>query len=270
MSSVFVPALHFSIVQLSDIMNTCFQQYVVPLSVTPDYFATRFGAEGLNFQHSGVWMQGETPVAIVLIATRGREARIAAFALNPDFRGQGRAKQMMTAVLSRLAAEHIGPIWLEVIGGNTAAIALYETLGFRITQTLLGFSGPGPSPGSAPPLEHTPTDVLLHAIWRAPQEETPWLLDPLAFPALPCEVVGNGEPAWGVIDRLTGTPQLRYLFVDPACRRQGLGSDLLASIGAHYPGIRTPVAVPQRLAPLFHKAGFEPMALTQYEMCLSR
>lgn len=266
MSPVLVPAFNFSIVQLSEIMMTCFQQYVVPLSITPQYFATRFGAEGLNFNESVVWRQGEQPIAIALVTTRHQQARIAAFALSPAYRGKGLAKPMMATLLSRLTEKNYTQVALEVIAGNSAAVALYQTQGFEITQTLLGFIGQTSPQQPASSLHTATADALLRAIWRAPQEETPWLLDPLSVPGLPCEVIHENEQAWGVIDHLTEKPQLRYLFVDPALRHQGLGSALLARINAQYPGIRTPVSVPERFAPLFSKAGYQPLALRQYEM----
>lgn len=266
MSPVLVPAIHFSIVQLSEMMNACFQQYVVPLSVTPDYFAARFGSEGLNFTASAVWMQGDSPVALALVTTRSHSARIAAFALHPDYRGKGLAKPMMAALLSRLAEQHPVQIALEVIAENHAAVALYRTLGFETRQTLLGFTGQASPDGPTSALPTAPTDALLRALWRAPQEETPWLLDPLSFPALPCQVVHHNQQAWAVIDWLTGSPQLRYLFVAPEWRHQGLGRALLAKINAQYPGIRTPVSVPERFAPLFIQAGYQQVALQQYEM----
>jgi len=266
MSPLFVPASHFSIVQLSDIMTTCFQQYVVPLSVTPDYFAARFCSEGLNFTESVVWMQGEQSIAIALVTTRCQQARIAAFALHPDARGNGLAKPMMLALLSRLAEKNYVQVALEVIAENHAAVALYQALGFETRQTLLGFTGQESPNGPTSPLPIATTDALLRAIWHAPQKEIPWLLDPLSFPALPCQVVRDGEQAWAVIDWLTGAPQLRYLFVEPDFRHQGRARTILGKINAHYPGIRTPVSVPERFAPLFIQAGYQQVALQQYEM----
>lgn len=269
MSPLFVPASHFSIVQLSEIMTACFQQYVVPLSVTPDYFAARFCSEGLNFNESAVWMQGEQPIAIALVTTRGLRARIAAFALHPDARGNGLAKPMMQGLLSRLAEKNYAEVALEVIAENRAAVALYQALGFETRQTLLGFTGEA-SPGDPTnPLPVATTDALLRAIWRAPQTEMPWLLDPLSFPALPCQVVRDGEHAWAVIDWLTGSPQLRYVFVEPGFRHQGRGRTILGKINAHYPRIRTPVSVPEGVAPLFLQAGYQQVALHQYEMARS-
>lgn len=265
MTPVLLPALAFSIAQLSDIMTACFQQYVVPLSVTPDAFATRFGSEGISFHDSVVWMQGENPVALALVTIRSQRARIAAFAIHPAHRGKGLAKPMMAALLSRLAEKNYTPLMLEVIGENSAAVALYQSQGFQITQTLRGFTA-RTSHSHIPPLTTDTTDALLRAIWRAPAEEIPWLLDPLSFPALPCLVVRNDHHAWGVIDRLTATPQLRYLFVEPAFRHQGRGRALLEKIAAQYPGIRTPVSVPEKFSPLFSKAGYQQMALWQYEM----
>jgi len=72
-----------------------------------------------------------------------------------------------------------------------------------------------------------------------------------------------------VIDWLTGAPQLRYLFVEPDFRHQGQARSILGKINAHYPGIRTPVSVPERFAPLFIQAGYQQVALQQYEMVRS-
>lgn len=266
MSLKTVSALNFSIAELTDIFVLCFQDYFVPVSLTPEMFAARFCPEDISFADSRVWLQDNAPVAIALIARRTSEARLAAFAVRPEFRGKGLAKLVLPPLLSSLAQQGVVRMSLEVIKDNTSAISLYQSLGFRITQALFGFKGQATPRDSASSLQTASVDALLRAVYSAPAQETPWLLDPLMFQVLPCRVVKDGDHAWAVIATLTETPQIRYLFVEPAFRRQGLASQLLMKINAHYPGIGTTVAVPESFMPLFSKSGYAPMAISQYDM----
>lgn len=240
MSPEMVPALSFSIVQLSEIMTACFRQYLVPIAIGPGYFAARFGAEGINYAESRVWMQQGEPIAIALVTTRDIRARIAAFAISPDWRGKGLAKPMMAALLSQLAARHYVQVSLEAIEENSAALALYQTQGFQTVQRLVGFQGSTPADAPATALLPAAPDPLLRAVWRTPPQEIPWLLDPIALAGLPCQVWRDGEHAWAAIDQLTATPQLRYLFVDPEYRHRGLATAMLRKINTLTPASARP------------------------------
>lgn len=266
MSLNAVCALNFSIAQLTDILGLCFADYFVPLSLTPEVFATRFGSEGISFEDSCVWLRDNAPVAIAIVVRRAAKARLAAFAIRPEFRGHGLAKQMLSPLLSALAKKHITQVSLEVIAENVAAVALYQSLGFRIRQELRGFKGPRAANLSSAPLEMADPEALLRAVYSAPREETPWLLDPIAFPDLPCQVIRDDHHAWGVVTTFTQTPQIRYLFVEPAFRHQGRARKLLRKINTQWPGIGTSVVVPESFTPLFRAAGYDQVALTQYEM----
>ena len=50
-----VPAVQFSGAQLTTILNDCFADYLVPVSMSVDLFVQRFSAEGLNLLQSKVW-----------------------------------------------------------------------------------------------------------------------------------------------------------------------------------------------------------------------
>lgn len=257
-----VPAYALSITELTDILGRCFQDYFVPFTLTPEHFAARFIAEGLSFADSCVWFADNEPVAIALITRRGNRARLAAFAIQPGWRGKGLTKPMLSVLFAGLT--EVTSLSLEVIRENRPAIALYQSLGFCVARELCGYQGKRVEPRTE--LADGSLDGLLCAVYRGPAENTPWQLDPLCFPSLPCRVVKDGEHAWGVIATLTATPQLRYLFVDPAHRRQGLARKLLQKINAQYPGIGTPVAVPSAFSSLFEGAGFKEMVIAQYEM----
>ncbi len=70
-----VPATQFSSVQLTDILNACFADYLVPVTQSVEGFVQRFSAEGMSLIDSRVWLAGDEPVAIAIVARRGNMAR---------------------------------------------------------------------------------------------------------------------------------------------------------------------------------------------------
>ena len=50
-----VPATQFSSVQLTDILNACFEAYLVPVTQSVEGFVQRFSAEGMSLVDSRVW-----------------------------------------------------------------------------------------------------------------------------------------------------------------------------------------------------------------------
>ncbi|MDB1121710.1 hypothetical protein PGZ78_19790, partial [Klebsiella pneumoniae] len=64
-----VPATQFSSVQLTDILNACFEAYLVPVTQSVEGFVQRFSAEGMSLVDSRVWLAGR----------RAKAARRAAF-----------------------------------------------------------------------------------------------------------------------------------------------------------------------------------------------
>lgn len=51
----------------------------------------------------------------------------------PDQRGKGYAQQLITRMLNDASAEHIKKSYLQVVADNTAALGLYEKLGFTLS-----------------------------------------------------------------------------------------------------------------------------------------
>lgn len=66
-----VPATQFSSVQLTDILNACFEAYLVPVTQSVEGFVQRFSAEGMSLVDSRVWLAGDEPAAIAIVARRG-------------------------------------------------------------------------------------------------------------------------------------------------------------------------------------------------------
>lgn len=139
MALIAVPATGFSSEQLSTILSDCFEDYLVPVSLPVAVFVQRFGSEGLSLLDSCVWLDGGTPAAIAIVARRGDEARLAAFAVRPAWRGKGMGRRLMTPLMASLRKQGVRRMWLEVIRENYAAVALYQSLGFVVHHGLCGF-----------------------------------------------------------------------------------------------------------------------------------
>jgi ribosomal protein S18 acetylase RimI-like enzyme len=77
----------------------------------------------------------------VLIAMAGERMRlpghteVSGVCTHPDHRGQGYAAVLMRAVMARIIATDETP-FLHAYASNTGAIALYETLGFRVRRRM--------------------------------------------------------------------------------------------------------------------------------------
>ena len=84
-----VSATQFSVAQLTTILCDCFEDYLVPVTLSVEVFVQRFSAEGLSLLDSCVWLDGDVPAAMAVVARRGDEARLAAFAVRPAYRGKG-------------------------------------------------------------------------------------------------------------------------------------------------------------------------------------
>lgn len=206
-----VPATQFSSVQLTDILNACFEAYLVPVTQSVEGFVQRFSAEGMSLVDSRVWLAGDEPAAI-------------------------------------------------------AIVALYQSLGFTRRYGLCGYLSTellAPVPGV---LQLYPTLSLLRRAIEESNSQLPWLLDPLTFATLPCQVVTLEQRAFAVLTTAGSRPVLSFLWVEPAARRQGLARELLMALAQEFPGIGTSVTVPETFTPLFAAAGYAALTLQQYEM----
>lgn len=263
-----VPATQFSSVQLTDILNACFEAYLVPVTQSVEGFVQRFSAEGMSLIDSRVWLAGDEPAAIAIVARRGNMARLAAFALRPAWRGKGLGRKLMQELLTFLQQQEIETVSLEVIRDNHAAVALYQSLGFTRRYGLCGYLSAEPLAAAPGVLQPYPILALLRRAVQESNSQLPWLMDPLTFATLPCRVVTLEQRAFAVLSTSGSRPVLQFLWVEPAVRRQGLAQALLMALALQFPGIGTSVTVPETFTPLFAAAGYAPLSLQQYEMTM--
>ncbi|WP_180402390.1 GNAT family N-acetyltransferase [Klebsiella quasipneumoniae] len=263
-----VPATQFSSVQLTDILNACFEAYLVSVTQSVEGFVQRFSAEGMSLIDSRVWLAGDEPAAIAIVARRGNMARLAAFALRPAWRSKGLGRKLMQELLTFLQQQEIETVSLEVIRDNHAAVALYQSLGFTRRYGLCGYLSAEPLAAAPGVLQPYPILALLRRAVEESNSQLPWLMDPLTFATLPCRVVTLEQRAFAVLSTSGSRPVLQFLWVEPAARRQGLAQALLMALAQQFPGIGTSVTVPETFTPLFAAAGYAPLSLQQYEMTM--
>lgn len=134
----FHNAVRYSSDELANILTHCFENYIVRFVLDGPAFAARFGAEDLSLNDSLIVTHRQEPVAVALIARRGRHSRVAAFSIRPEMRGQGLGKALMQRVVADARQRGDHRLSLEVIEGNEAALALYHRAGLRIVRTLTG------------------------------------------------------------------------------------------------------------------------------------
>ena len=95
-----ISALHYSSEQLSDFLGECFEGYSIPVSLSSERFAQRFGAEDISLSDSCVWLNGEMLVAVAIITRRAETARLAA--LGSNRMSEGNYPRQVVAVGRRL------------------------------------------------------------------------------------------------------------------------------------------------------------------------
>lgn len=88
-------------------------------------------------------------LGFVILRTAADEAEILTIAVDPAWRGRGIARQLMQAVLSRLYADRVKSLFLEVDAANEGAIALYRSFGMRQVGTRRGYYAASEGDGSA-------------------------------------------------------------------------------------------------------------------------
>ena len=78
--------------------------------------------------------RGESLVGFAIAGRADLEAEILSIAVDEGERGAGLGRRLLESLLSRLRAVGAQRVHLEVRGSNAAALALYESLGFRTSR----------------------------------------------------------------------------------------------------------------------------------------
>ncbi|VFS65998.1 ribosomal-protein-alanine N-acetyltransferase [Raoultella planticola] len=253
-----VSATQFSVAQLTTILSDCFEDYLVPVSLPLAVFVQRFSSEGLSLLDSCVWLDGETPAAIAIVARRGDEARLAAFAVRPAWRGKGMGRRLMTPLMTSLREQGVRRMWLEVIRENYAAVALYQSLGFVVHHGLCGFVSTRAEDAAAAVLEEGDVLPLLRRAGAEINGRLPWLDGPvyLRYAAMP-DAHSESAGFCGA-GNLNLHAAATVFVVEPSVRGRGLAHEMLRALARQFPGLSTSVIIPNHLRRCLARRGMRP------------
>jgi ribosomal-protein-alanine N-acetyltransferase len=86
----------------------------------------------------GVWVEAEAD-GFVLMRQAGDEAEVLTLAVLPEARRRGRGLALMQTALATCHTRGVSDVFLEVAADNTAALALYRTVGLVETGRRRGY-----------------------------------------------------------------------------------------------------------------------------------
>jgi GNAT superfamily N-acetyltransferase len=270
-----MPAIGYPLTELAALFTRVFAGYLVPVHVTAEALASRIRIEHIDLDASRVVVASDrvTPLALALIARRGRDCRLAVFGVIEAARGQGLGLRAMAGLIEEARARGDHRMLLEVFDANTAGVGLYERLGFRTARGLIGWDGPlTATPDLA--LREVDPSALGHALARhgdPAEPPLPWQLRAECFIAMaaPFRTFTIDERAFATV--LVRGPALHVcgLFTRPDARRAHLATRLVRAIAAETGCARgaVPPLVPAAVARgCFDALGLQRSPLAQREM----
>lgn len=231
-------------------LNSSFSDYVVPLQLDAEQFAFFCAQRDFSAKQSFVAKDPDGQIAALWLATAPRpdlSGRCYSLATGtvPAFRRKGLLKRLFAEVSAHARSCGATGFQHEVITTNAAAVAAYRDLGFADVREVAIWSVP--RSGLADKSRHVREEISIRSM--APQDipDTASWFEAMPTPQNSRRAVINvpyGALAYGAyrFGRLAGwgavfaNGAIAQIAVDPECRRQGVGSALLAELALSVSG----------------------------------
>lgn len=276
----FRPAIEYPLENLAEILNRGFEGYFVNVNFNRTAILSVLTRDSVDLTLSAVVEAGSKPVAVALIARRGWSARLAAMGVVTEARAHGYGKRLLNHLFDSLSSQGLREFNLEVIEQNTPAIGLYEKAGFAKGRRLVSLNREAeassdshvPKGGSTLPegLEEVDVAEVARYLTADSLPNLPWQLSGtnLMVSGPPSHAYQRGENFIVISDPTQPTIAVRTIFVHPNERRQGRGTELLASVLAAFPDRKwaVPALCPEEISPVFTCNGFQLGELSQIQM----
>lgn len=127
--------------------NEGFEGYFTDVRMNVNQFVKRIAFEDLSASHSFLLFEGTEPIGIVMNGIRQIEDRKIAWnggtGVVRDYRGKGIGRRLIEESLKVYKKEGVELSTLESIAENQAAIRLYESMGYEISDRLRIFNKEG-------------------------------------------------------------------------------------------------------------------------------
>lgn len=269
----FIPAADLPYAELAPLFERGFEGYVVPIHTTPRAMEARNRLETVDLFASQIALAGAEPVALGLIARRGRRSRLAAMGVIPAARGTGVAQALLGQLIEDARDRGDDELVLECIASNERALRLYRRAGFVPTRRLVGWRAGKLAPEPQPLVEIDPATPG-RAIARCEHGPLPWQVaaETLAAMTAPARAWTIDGSAYVVAIAGLNEVTIRGLFTWPDRRREGHAARLVRGLAAAFAPLplAMPPIVPDGLGrELAEHLGLAPHELAQLEMALA-
>ena len=264
------PTSNYPLPDLVDILNRGFEDYYVPVQFSMSTFTNMLRKDGIDFTASKVLIADGQPCGLALLGRRGWTSRLAAMGIAKEARGRGAGTWFMGELIKEASERGEREMVLEVIEQNEPAVNLYRKQGFETLRRLVGYTRKDAIETATAELQEIDLREMAHLVSVHGLRDLPWQLS--------AESVAQMNPPacaykMGAAYIALSTPDLDQvaiwsLLVEQDARGNGLGTALLRSVMAQYPGKtwHMPAILPEELGKVFRRAGFKEEKLSQWQM----
>lgn len=120
-------------------LNRVFEGYVLPFKMSDAQFTLHVRTNDVDLSASPVIIQNGEIAAAALVAIRNGRSWIGGFGVSPAYRGRGMGRRLLERCFETVNERAATEMQLEVLQHNPAAIALYESAGFKRMRELDSF-----------------------------------------------------------------------------------------------------------------------------------
>jgi ribosomal protein S18 acetylase RimI-like enzyme len=266
-------ASSFPLPDLVKILNRGFEGYFIPIQIEIVDFLSMLRKDGIDLTASPVLIHDQQPAGIALVARRGWSSRLAAMGIVSEKRGMGAGSWFMEQLIEDACQRGEHEMWLEVIEQNKPAVKLYQKSGFQIIRRLIGLIRKDAVEEEQSTLQEIDLREMGRLISQHGLTDLPWQLsgESIAQMNPPAHAYRKGQASIVISTPNAERVVIWSLLVEREARGNGLGTDMLKSIMAHYKRKtwHAPAIFPEEFESVFTKAGFEREDLSQWQMRLT-
>jgi GNAT superfamily N-acetyltransferase len=153
----------------AELFNAAYEGYVMPFHLDETQLAFMDDAFDIDLDASRVAFRDGERVGLANLGIRGEDGWIGGVGVVKSARRSGLGETLMRALHDEARQRGLRRVWLEVIVENTGAFALYEKLGYEVTQDVEVWTLPGAEG------QHAGREVpIVEAKERLPERHEPW------------------------------------------------------------------------------------------------
>ena len=266
------PASDYPTLDLGQLMNLSFEDYIVPIHMDSSQFLNMLLKDSINLASSRVLLVEDQLAGVALIARRGWTSRLAAMGITKEMRGKKAGTWFMEKLIDEARERKDREMVLEVIEQNEPAVRLYQNSRFENVRRLIGLVHQDAKQDAKSDFQEVDLREMGRLILQYGLPDLPWQLSGETIALMnPPTCAYKVEDAYIAISNPDAEHVVIWsLLVEPSARGQELGVETLKNIMAHHAGRiwHVPAIWPEEFGVIFERAGFQREDLSQWQMRL--